>query len=190
MTENKIINTARKYIGISYYKLLLLSSNKKNKETLTKTFNVIGELVALMFGTIVLCLFFLSIILSRQSLDVSIFKSVAEKTLSKTFNGRNSKIGKIRVKWIAPTNNLSIEVDDIFVDDKNGQPIDSVSYLNVDFPLASLMSGSFIPKKIEIKGGSVTITRSENGNIELSLGASFPAKEFGPSWRIYSPEKK
>ena len=190
MTENKIINIARKYIGISYYKLLLLSSNKKNKETLTKTFNVIGELVALMFGTIVLCLFFLSIILSRQSLDVSIFKSVAEKTLSKTFNGRNSKIGKIRVKWIAPTNNLSIELDDIFVDDKNGQPIDSVSYLNVDFPLASLMSGSFIPKKIEIKGGSVTITRSENGNIELSLGASFPAKEFGPSWRIYSPEKK
>ena len=26
----------------------------------------------------------------------------------------NSKIGKIRVKWIAPTNNLSIEVDDVF----------------------------------------------------------------------------
>ena len=48
MTENKIINNARKYIGISYYKLLLLSSNKKNKETLTKTFNVIGELVALI----------------------------------------------------------------------------------------------------------------------------------------------
>ena len=190
MTENKIINNARKYIGMAYIKLLTLLGNNKSLKIRKRTLNTIEEFVALVLGTIVLCLFSLSIILTHQSLDISVFKPVAEKSLTKSFNGLDTKVGKITMKWIASSNNLRIELDDVFTSDKSGKSHQLVSHMSTDFPLASLLGGSLIPEKIGIEGGSVTITRTRSDHIELSLGATLPSKELGPSWRIYSPDSK
>ena len=190
MTENKIINNARKYIGMAYIKLLTLLGNNKSLKIRKRTLNIIEEFLALVLGTIVLCLFSLSIILTHQSLDISVFKPLAEKSLAKSFNGLDTKVGKITIKWIASSNNLRIELDDVFTSDKSGKSLQLVSHMSTDFPLASLLGGSLIPEKIGIEGGSVTITRTRSDHIELSLGATLPAKEFGPSWRIYSPNSK
>ena len=190
MTGNKIINNARKYIGMAYSKLLTSLSNNKSQRIRNRTLNTIEEFVALVLGAIVICLFSLSIILTHQSVDISIFKPVAEKALTKSFSGLDVKIGKINIKWIASTNNLRVELDDVFASDKSGKSIELVSHMSTEFPLASLLGGSLIPENIDIEGGSVTITRTRNENIQLSLGTSLPAKEFGPSWKIYSPENK
>ena len=190
MTGNKIINNARKYIGMAYNKLLTSLSNNKSQRIRKRTLNTIEEFVALVLGAIVIFLFSLSIILTKQSLDISIFKPVAEKALTKSFSGLDVKIGKINIKWIASTNNLRVELDDVFASDKSGKSIELVSHMSTEFPLASLLSGSLIPEKIDIEGGFVTITRTRNDNIQLSLGTSLPATEFGPSWKIYSPENK
>ncbi|MEP1231178.1 MAG: AsmA-like C-terminal domain-containing protein [Litorimonas sp.] len=142
-----------------------------------------GELFAAICGLMMAWLYAVSWLITQQSVDVSRFKPDAERWFFQAFDGNNAKVDTLSLRWLPASDSVVFEVQDIIVQDINGQTIQSFASIKTGFPLTNVIAARPIPSSVDIQGGALSWVEDENGQITAGLGTPDTVGRLGPVYR-------
>jgi len=148
-----------------------------------RIFRWLAEITAIIIS--LACLWFtaLNILISQQSVDITVLKPNAQMWFSQAFNGSDAQIGDMKLSWLPASNNIAFEARNVVITDTDGRTIETIPRLQTEIPVIEASKGVLIPKRLVIDGGSVTWLRDNNGGITAGLGTPNTVGKLGPVWR-------
>jgi len=148
-----------------------------------RTQRFLGEVTAIILALGVIWLFALNILLDRQKIDVTGLRSNAQLWFSQAYGGRDAEIGQMDVEWLSEGNNVRLVIRDVNVKDADAMSLQQFRSIVADVPLAKASLGQFMPDRLDVKGGSVTWRRFEDGSVTAGLGTPETVGRLGPVWK-------
>lgn len=148
---------------------------------------IVGEVLSTGLSLLIVCLGTISVLMSRPSVDLKLFKPYYEQQLKSAFSGRTANIETNTARWIQDRQAIEFHAAhvDIIGEDGTHQEIADIR------AELSFRSGSWAkPKltKLHIDGGALTIARKRDGQIQIGLGTPDTFERVVPLWSS-NPEK-
>lgn len=147
---------------------------------LYRAFRLIGEIFGVLMTLGIAVLFILSVVLARQSTDLTLLRPNLELWFADAFDGQGASFERLNVEWLPATDGFVVAADDILIRDKNGETIERFERFR------ATLSGR--PDRLErpqletldITGGVVSYVETAEGDITIGLGAPDKVGRVGP----------
>jgi len=189
MTENKIENKPNpdsifKKVGRTVKNLFTrdlepedakkLSVTARTGRILLESFSVLLTLGLVFFGS-------LTFLLNRASVDLAFFKPHYEQWFSEAFDGRSTNIENYSAKWLEGRRAVEVTVEDVEIigQDENAQKIEMIKG---EFAFGANFLDRPALRRLDIDGGALTISRTEDGTFLLGLGTPQTFEKVAPLW--------
>lgn len=150
-----------------------------DQQALKIGFGIMFELLTLILGLIFLWFNAIFFFLKAESVELSFLKPNAAMWFTQKFEGQEADVRSVRIDYRKGKGALAFIANDVSVESKTRDGI-SIAHMEAEFDLYALVFGRFIPQDVKVDGGSVTVKRSENGDIAIGLGTPESLGRLGP----------
>lgn len=154
-----------------------------DQQALKFGFGLIFEFLTLILGLIFIWFNAIFFFLKAESVELSFLKPNAAMWFTQKFEGQEADVRSVRIDYRKDQGALAFIAHDVSVISKTNDGM-SIAHMEAEFDLSALVFGRFIPQDVSIDGGSVTIKRSENGDIAMGLGTPSSLGRLGPDITI------
>ena len=148
-----------------------------------RLFRLGGELTAVLLGLAIAFSWMATVVLDKQSFDLSILRPNIKIWFAEAFAGRDAEFGRLDLRWLPATDRFVVTLEDAEVLGASGERLEHFDLIRVT--LVKDGNGLKPPKLVnaEIKGGILSYLEDEDGLIIAGLGMPDAVGQFGPVYR-------
>ena len=145
-----------------------------------RIYRLSGELVAILLGTAFIWVSLLNIVLAKREIDASFLSDNMSIWFAQAFDGKSANVDAIKLRWNPASNTMEIENQGIQVNGTDGEPLQTLDNSKIALDVEKLLAGAFETRRASLSGGSVTLSRRENGHLLATIGTPQAAETFSP----------
>jgi len=149
------------------------------KAVLHSLWRIAGEAVALCLGLVFVWVYLANYVAAQKKVDISFLSHNASTWFAGAFEGKSGDVGNLNLEWLPSQDVVKLTAGDVVVADKTGEVLESVAEVTSTIGVKDAIAGNYVPKTIQIEGGSVTWRRFEDGRVLAGLGTPDTVGRFG-----------